>query len=116
MIFLLLFLIIVIIVIFLNIHDNANLEKIKKHFKNSKCENIIYSKGKYKGICEDKVMQIENSFSVNLIQDENNIKFNKIKKINKNVLRIIINDNYKIEFKDKNNVELYYKKIKGIKK
>lgn len=110
MIFLILFGIIAVIVFALNFYDSSNLEKIKEHFLAKECSNIIYSKGTYKGICEDEIMQIDNSFTVDLSK-KRNFKFNKIKKINMNSLSIIINDSYKIEFKDKKNQETFYKKI-----
>ncbi|WP_072682271.1 hypothetical protein [Arcobacter sp. LA11] len=111
MIFLVLFGIIALIVIALNIYDNSNLEKIKEHFEASSCQNIIYSKGTYKGICKDEIIQVDNSFSVDVKNDERKFKLNKINKIDKNNLTIIINNDYTIEFKDKENLEAFYKSL-----
>ncbi len=113
MFFLIFFAIVVLIVIALNAYDNSNLDKIQKHFEATKCQNIIYSKGTYKGICENKVMQIDNSFSVDLKKDEQSIKLDKIKEISKNNLTIVLNNNYEIVFKDKNNLEVFYKNLRG---
>lgn len=114
MFFLIFFVFIAFIVIGLNLYDNSNLDKIQKHFEATKCQNIIYSKGIYKAICEDKIMQIENSFNVDLKEDEQSIKLSKINKISKNNLTIVLNNSYKIVFKDKNNLEVFYKNLRGI--
>lgn len=112
MVFLVIFGLIALIVIVLNVIDNSNLEKIQKYFEVNNCQSVIYSKGTYKGICKDELIQIDNSFSVDVINDKRIFKLNKIKKINKDNLTIIINDNYKIDFKDKNNLEVFYKTLK----
>jgi hypothetical protein len=98
MIFIVLFILIAAIVISLNIYDNSNLEKIKLHLESNNCQNIIYSKGTYKAICLDKIVQIDNAFSVD-----------------KKSLILLINDNYKIEFKKKENMERFYKNLEDIK-
>ena len=113
MIFLILFGIIAVIVFALNIYDNSNLEKIRKYFEVNNCQNIIYSKGTYKGICKDAVLQIDNGFSVDVQNDKRIFNLNQINQINKDTLTIILNDSYKIEFKDKKNLELFYKNLKG---
>lgn len=112
MIFLVLVAIVAIIAISLNMMDSSNLEKIEKHFKDKKCENVIYSKGSYKGICSDEVMEVENGFEVNLKDDKKVIKLKDIKKVDDRALTIIINDDYEIEFKDKQNKEIFYNKLK----
>ncbi len=55
-------------------------------------------------------MQIDNSFIVDL-NKKRNIKFSKINKLNINSLSIIINDSYKIEFNERKNQKVFYKKI-----
>lgn len=112
MIFLVLVAIVAVIVITLNMIDNSNLEKIENHFKDKNCKNIVYSKGSYKGICSDQVMEIDNGFEVNLKDDKKVIKLKDIKKLDDRALTIIINDDYEIEFKDKKNKELFYKNLK----
>lgn len=111
MIFLILFGIIALIVIALNIYDNSNLEKIKKHFEVNNCQNIIYSKGTYKGICKNEVIQIDNGFSIDIQKDTKIFKLNQITKLNKDNLTVVLNDSYKIEFKEKKNLELFYKSL-----
>lgn len=111
MIFLVLFGIIAIVVFALNIYDNSNLEKIKKYFEVNDCKNIIYSKGTYKGICKDEIVQIDNGFSIDVKKDKRIFKLKQIKQINKDNLTVILNDSYKIEFKDKKKLELFYKSL-----
>ncbi len=111
MIFLILFGIIALVVIALNIYDNSNLEKIRKHFEVNNCQSVIYSKGTYKGICQDEVIQIDNGFSVDVQNDKRIFKLNQINKIKKDNLTVILNDSYKIEFKDKKHLEVFYKRL-----
>ncbi len=114
MIFIVLFILIAAIVISLNIYDNSNLEKIKLHLESNNCQNIIYSKGTYKAICLDKIVQIDNAFSVDL-EKKYEMKIKDIKRIEKKSLILLINDNYKIEFKKKENMERFYKNLEDIK-
>lgn len=111
MIFLILIGIVGIIVIALNMKDNANLEKIENHFKENNCQEIIYTKGSYKGICKDSIMQIPNSFSVDLKEDKQVLKFSDIKQLSKNGKNIIINKEYKFEFKNQTNLDRFYEKV-----
>lgn len=111
MIFLILFGIIGIIVLALNIHDSSNLEKIREHFEKKDCQNIVYAKGSFKGICKNEIMQISNSFTVDLEKNKTTFKLKEIEKIEKKDLTILINRNYKIKFKTKENMENFYKKL-----
>lgn len=83
-------------------HDSSNLDMIKNHFEEKNCQNIIYSKGgTYKGLCGgEEVMQIKNSFSVDLEKNKTTFKLSKIEQLEKKELSIIINKNYNIVFKD----------------
>lgn len=112
MIFLVVFGLIAAVVIVLNIMDSSNLEKIENHFKSQNCENIVYSKGVYKGICKDEIMQINNSFTVNLEENKTTFKLDKIKNIDKKGLTIIVNKSYNIEFKEEKNINTFYKSLK----
>jgi hypothetical protein len=114
MIFIVLFILIAAIVISLNIYDNSNLEKIKLHLESNNCQDIIYSKGTYKAICTDKIVQIDNAFSVDL-KKKYEIRLKEIEKIEKKNLTLLINDNYKVEFKNKENMEKFYKNLEDIK-
>lgn len=111
MIFLVLFGIIALIVIALNIYDSSNLQKIEEHFKANECEQIVYSSGTYKGICKDEILQIPNSFTVDLEKNRSSFKLSQINEINKNGLTLIINDSYKIVFKEKEKLEAFYKSL-----
>lgn len=111
MIFLGLVAIIAIIVIALNMYDNSNINMIKEHLEKEGCEKIIYSKGVYKALCEKDLIQIPNSFSVDLQKDKSNIKYSKINNINKNKKTMIINNTYKVDFKEEKNLEEFYKSL-----
>lgn len=110
MIFLFLFALIAIVVFSLNIYDNSNLEKIKSHLQSKNCQNIVYAKGKYKAICDGKITQIENAFSVDL-DKKDEIEISQIKNIEKKGLILFVNKNYKVEFKQKQNLEKFYKDL-----
>lgn len=112
MIFLVFFSLIGAVVIILNIMNNSNLEEIENYFKAQNCQNIIYSKGVYKGICDDKIIQISNSFSVDLEKNKTIFKLKDINSLEDKESRIIINNSYSIEFKDKENLEKFYKSLK----
>lgn len=112
MIFLVVFGLIAAVVIVLNIMDSSNLEKIENHFKAQNCHNIIYSKGVYKGICKGEIMQISNSFSVDLEENKTIFKLDKIKNIDEKELSIIVNKSYNIEFKEEKNKNAFYKSLK----
>ena len=112
MVFLVIFGLVAVVFIGLNIVDSSNLEKIENHFKAKNCQNVIYSKGIYKGICKDKVMQISNGFSVDLEKNKTTFDLNKIKSLEEKDLKIIINNTYNIEFKDEENKNVFYKNLK----
>lgn len=112
MIFLVVFGLIGAIVIALNIKDNSNLEKMENYLKSQNCQNIVYSKGIYKGVCDGKVIIIENGFSIDLNKDKKVFKIDDINSIKIENLKIIINNTYNIEFKDQKKMEDFYKKLK----
>lgn len=112
MIFLVVFGLIALVVISLNIVDSSNLEKIENYYKNLDCQSVVYSKGIYKGICKDEIVQISNGFSVDLEEDKTVFKLDKIEELDKKDLNIIINKSYNIEFKKKENMDIFYKTLK----
>lgn len=112
MIFLIVFGLIALIVIVLNVMDNSNLEKIENYLKVQNCQNILYSKGVYKGICNDRIIQIPNSFSVDIDKNKTVFDFKDIKSIEEKKSSIIINKTYNIEFKEKENLDKFYKSLK----
>ena len=113
MIFIIFFGLLALIFVALNIYDNSNLQKIENYYLKKKCLNVVYSKGEYKGICQDSIVLIPNSFSPDLQKDKQIIKFDDINEINKENLMIIINKDYKIQFKNKENVDKFFYEIKG---
>ena len=112
MIFLVVFGFIAAIVIALNIKDNSNIEKIENYLKSQNCENIVYSKGVYKGVCHEKIIAIENGFSIDLSEDKKVFNIDEIDSVNIENLKIIINNTYNIEFKNQEEMDDFYKKLK----
>jgi len=112
MIFIIFFAIVASIFIVLNIYDNSNLQKIENYYLKKKCLNVLYSKGEYKGICQDSIVVVPNSFSPDLQKDKKIVKLSEIDDIKKENLMIVINKNYKIRFENKKNLESFYKAIR----
>ena len=92
MIFIVLFFIIVFIVVALNMYDNSNLEKIENYITQEKCNKYIYTKGSYKALCEDRLIEIANSFSLDIKKDKKEYKYKDIRSIDKEKKNILIND------------------------
>lgn len=111
MIFIGLFLFVAIIVIALNMHDSSNLDEIENHLKNNNCNSYIYSKGSYKALCEDKILEIENSFTIDIQKNSTNYKYEDIKNIDIENLDIVINKEYKLRFKQKNEMDKFHKQL-----
>jgi hypothetical protein len=99
MIFIALFVIIAIVVIGLNLHDTSNLEKIQEHLKTNNCKEYVYSKGSYKALCEDRVLEVHNSFFVDLQKNSKDFDYKSINSLEIKKKNIIINGNDKLEFK-----------------
>ena len=107
MIFIGLFLFIASVVILLNLYNHSNLDKIENYLQKSSCKEYAYSKGSYKAFCDDYFVEIKNGFIVN----SKIFKYNEIKDLEINQLSLTINKNYKISFKDKEELDMFYKKI-----
>jgi hypothetical protein len=56
-------------------------------------------------------MEIKNGFIVNFDENKNIFMYKDINSVEINQLNIIINKNYKISFKEKNEVDAFYKQI-----
>ncbi len=112
MIFIGLFLIIAIVVISLNIHNHSNLDKIEEYLNSTNCKEYIYSRGSYKALCEDSLVEIENSFVVNVNKNLKTIKYKDIKNIDTKETKLMVDD-FVFEFKDKNDLNLFLEKLKG---
>ena len=111
MIFIGLFLLIVIIVMSLNIHNHSNLDKIEDYLKTKNCPTYLYSKGSYKAICEDDFLEIKNSFTVDIDKNSKIVRYKEIANLKTKDLKIIINENYILEFSEKNDLELFYAEL-----
>ena len=110
MIFIGLFLFIAFVVIVLNVYNHTNLAYIEDYLQKNKCEEYAYSKGSYKAFCGDYFIEIKNSFIVNLDENSNIFKYKDINNLEINQLNLIINT-HKIAFKEKEELDKYYKKI-----
>jgi hypothetical protein len=113
MIFIGLFLFIALIVIALNLHNQSNLNEIKEYLQTNNCQEITYSKGSYKGLCDDNLIEIENSFTVDINKNSKSIYYKDIKNLNIDNLNIIVNSNFKVEFKDKESLDSFFKNLEN---
>lgn len=112
MIFIGLFLIIAIVVISLNIHNHSNLDKIEEYLNSTNCKEYIYSRGSYKALCEDSLVEIDNSFKVDINKNLKSIKYENIKNVENKDSKIIVDD-LVLEFKDKNDLNQFSQKLKN---
>ena len=112
MIFIGLFLSITFVVIALNMYNHSNLAYIEEYLQKNNCQEYAYSKGSYKAFCDDYFIEIKNSFIVNLDENSNIFKYKDINNLEINQLNLIINT-HKISFKEKEELDKYYKKISG---
>lgn len=110
MIFIFLFVFIAAIFLVLNFMDSNNIEKIENYLKQNRCENIVYINGNYEAICQDKIMIVENKFSLEL-EKSKEIKFSDIKSLEKGDKKLIINGEYELKFKENESQEKFYKKL-----
>ena len=110
MIFIGLFLFIVLVVMSLNIYNHSNLASIEEYLQKNKCEEYAYSKGSYKAFCSDSFVEIKNSFVVNLDENSNIFNYKDINNLEINQLNLIINI-HKISFKEKEELDKFYKKL-----
>ncbi len=108
MIFLVFFGFIALIFISLNIYDNSNLKEIEEYIKSQNCKRYIYSKGSYKAICKNKVLEVKNSLIIDLQANKTEYFFKNINDIKKHKNSIIFNDK-KLDFNSKEDMESFYK-------
>lgn len=108
MIFVGLFLFIAIIIVALNFHNSSNLSQIEEYVKSQKCKQITYAKGSYKALCDDKILEVSNSFSVDIKKNSVEYKYKDIKTLDRKKLHILINDKYKINFKEEDELNKFY--------
>lgn len=112
MIFIALFLFIAVVIVALSMHNSSNLKEIESYIKNENCNNYTYSKGSYKALCDEKILEISNSFSVDIEKNSKEYLYKNIKNIDVQNLNIILNDKQKISFKQKDEVYDFYEKLK----
>lgn len=101
MIFIGLFAFIALIVVGLNIYNNSNLEEIKSYLESENCTSIVYAKGSYKSLCNDKILEISNSFTVDLEKNSKSYNYDKIINMEIKNLSLIINDKDELKFSTK---------------
>ncbi len=114
MIFIAFFLFIAVIAISLSMHNSSNLEQIENYLKSQDCNNFIYSKGSYKALCEDRVLDISNSFTIDIPKNKREIEYKDIKNLYVEDLDILINDNIKLNFKKKDELYSFHKDLKEV--
>ncbi|MGA1933280.1 hypothetical protein ACH5BF_11305 [Arcobacter sp. YIC-464] len=112
MIFIAFFLFIALIALALNMMNSSNLQQIEEHLKSQNCNSIIYSKGSYKALCSDKILEISNSFTVDLEKNSKEYKYSDIKNIDIKKFDIVLNENQKIAFKTQEEIDSFYKELK----
>ncbi|OUR71026.1 hypothetical protein A9Q76_06195 [Arcobacter sp. 31_11_sub10_T18] len=81
-------------------HDVNNEEKIQTYFQESKCEYVYRYHARFKALCDDRILVINDYFSLDF--DSNvEIRYKDIKAVDKkeNILHIA---------SEKKNVELYF--------
>ena len=111
MIFIGLFLFIAFVAISLNVYNHSNLANIEDYLQKNSCKEYAYSKGSYKAFCDDYFIEVKNSFIVNLDENSNIFKYKDINNLEINQLNLIINNTNKITFKEKEELDKFYKKI-----
>jgi hypothetical protein len=99
------------IVVGLNMYDDYNLQKIEDYINKEKCEKHIYSKGSYKALCEDRLLEISNSFSIDIKKDKKEYKYKDITSIEKDKKNILINDENKISFSKEEELNKFYTQL-----
>lgn len=111
MIFIAFFLFIALNVIALNMYNNSNLEEIEDYIKNENCKQIVYAKGSYKALCENRILEIPNSFIVDIEKNSKEYKYSDIKNVDVHKLEIVINDTDKLSFTQQEELYKFYESL-----
>lgn len=111
MIFIALFGFIFFVVIALNMYDNHNLQTIEDYIKKEKCDSFIYTKGSYKALCEDRLLEVANSFNLDIKTQKKEFIYKDVKDIYIDKKSIIINDKEKISFSKDEELNTFYKNL-----
>ena len=112
MIFIALFGFIAFVVISLNMYDNYNLQKIEDYIKKEKCDSFIYTKGSYKALCEDRLLEVANSFNLDIKTQKKELVYKEIKDISIDKKSIIINKKEKVSFSKEEELNTFYGNLK----
>ncbi|WP_419771150.1 MAG: hypothetical protein ACNI3C_04990 [Candidatus Marinarcus sp.] len=118
MIFIILIAFIALVMISLNMYDNSNIEKIKNYLQAQNCQEIVYSYGTYKGLCQEGILSIKNSFSLDIEKNKEYILYQQIQHKEQKKNKLILstaNQNYVLEFKDVQIMKIYDKKLQDMK-
>lgn len=111
MIFIVFFGFIALIFLSLNWYDNSNLAKLEEYLKSQNCNDYIYSKGSYKAICGDKILLMKNSLVIDLEENKTVYLLNKIKDIKQEKNSILLDEDKKLDFNTKEDMEYFYNKL-----
>lgn len=92
--------------------DSSNVKKIEDFLMHQKCKTIDYTKGSYQAICSDKVIVIENGFSIDLSKAKM-VYYKTLKDIEVQEKSLLLksNQNIPLTFKDESSKELFLKKL-----
>ncbi len=112
MIFIGFFLFIALIAVSLNMMNSSNLEQIEDYLKSKNCTSITYSKGSYKALCNDKILDVANSFTIDLKKNTKEYSYSNITNIKVEKLDILLNDKEKLQFKSKDELYKFYEDLK----
>ena len=112
MIFIAFFMFIAIIAVSLSMHNSSNLSTIEEHLNFQNCKEYVYSKGSYKSLCEDRILEVSNSFTVDLEKNSKEYIYSDIKSITVNNLDLVLNEKDKLQFKQKDELYEFYEKLK----
>ena len=94
--------------------DSANISMIEEFYKKNSCNTIYDYKSRYKGICEDKIIVVNNQFSIDFSQNIY-IKYNEIKSIDIKDKTILIESQKQKEslfFKENVDSQKFYEELK----
>lgn len=111
MIFILLFLFMVLVFIGLNLYDSSNLNQIKNYLETNNCGTYIYAQGSFKALCQDRLLEVSNSFKIDIKKNSKDIKYKDIKSIDLQQTSMIINDSFEINFRNKQQTEEFYENL-----
>lgn len=94
--------------------DSTNIAKIEQFLNQNQCKTIAYANGSFQALCPNKIIIIDNGFSINF-DDAKMIKYKDIKEIEKRKYQLILdtsNEKIELNFKSDENKETYLEKLK----